>query len=172
MTVLQTITYDDFERALRDDVYYKDRWDSYLCCACELAQTVAPQSVLELGPHRLPLFPGGDTIDFRAANKPTLVHDAANTPWPVESDRYYDLFVSLHVWEHLGDRQQDAFREVQRVARFALLSIPYRWDVPDRPHHHMIDREIIDMWCCGVKPIREELRGSPIRRRLLRLFDF
>ena len=64
-----------------------------------------------------------------------------------------------------------AFREVARMADFALLSFPYRWEGTN-PAHHGLDRDIIDLWCCQVSPIAETLTGTPNRRRLMRLFDF
>jgi hypothetical protein len=40
------------------------------------------------------------------------------------ADNAYDLFVALQVFEHLGTSQREAFREVRRVARHAIISLP------------------------------------------------
>ena len=45
----------------------------------------------------------------------------------------YDLFVALQVFEHLRDRQREAFREVRRVARHAIISLPIGWRWTARP---------------------------------------
>lgn len=63
----------------------------------------------------LPLFRNSHTMDVSTGCNPTIVHDATKIPWPV-SDKAFDMFMSLQVWEHLGSSQADAFREVKRIS--------------------------------------------------------
>lgn len=143
---LKPITEADYRRAVDEHPYYAGRWGYYRLA---LGFAGCPESVVELGPHRLPLFPAGDTMDVNPALAPTYRHDARVLPWPVEDGRY-DLFVALQVWEHLGASQAIAFREVMRVAKRAILSFPFTWDCPDDPVHHAIGREKIREWTCGI----------------------
>jgi hypothetical protein len=76
-------------------------------------------------------------------------HNATVVPWPIK-DKEYDLFIALQVWEHLEGKQKDAFKEVMRTSKMAILSFPYMWDCPkdnaNYPEHHMINEEIISEW--------------------------
>ena len=142
---LASVTEADFERARGEFDYYDPcRWEYYRLA---LQFVKDPVSVLELGPHRLPLFPDGDTIDNNKGLSPTYCHDAGVTPWPV--DKHYDLFIGLQVWEHLGKSQSAAFAEVMRIADRAVLSFPYKWNCPGN-RHHAIDDEVIAIWTQGV----------------------
>lgn len=115
-----------------NDRYYAGRWDYYEAAAgfCRLIPhwTSSPASdVLEIGPYRLPLVVGCDTLDNQDHGlKLTYEHDATKTPWPIASRRYR-LLVGLQVWEHLDGRQRAAWREARRVADWAVLSLPYLW---------------------------------------------
>ncbi len=51
-------------------------------------------------------------------------HDAIVVPWPID-DKAYDLFIALQVWEHLERKQKEAFEEVMRTSKAAILSFPY-----------------------------------------------
>ena len=86
----------------------------------------------------------------------TYLWDARNTPWPIE-DKKYDLFIALQVWEHLGDKQGDAFREVMRISRMAILSFPLGWNCPGDCHHN-ITKEKISEWTLNMKP--DEIRKA------------
>ena len=75
-----------------------------------------------------------------------IVADATKTPWPID-DKAYDLFVALQVFEHLGTHQPEAFREVRRVARNAILSLPIDWVMADpRNCHHGLTHEQVLAW--------------------------
>ncbi len=142
---MKPITSKDFRRTTKGQPYYAGRWE-YFQLAIQLAGR--PASVLELGPHTLPLFPAGDTMDVSGALSPTYRHDATQVPWPV--DRHYDLFIGLQVWEHLRESQAAAFAEVMRVASRAVLSFPNQWDCPADLSHHGIDEQRIAEWTCHV----------------------
>lgn len=75
--------------------------------------------------------------------------------WP---DNWFDAFVALQVWEHL-DKQAEAFREVMRISKYAILSFPYKWP-RGKGHdklHVGIDDRVIARWTCGVKPVEKKL---------------
>ena len=163
---MEPITEADYQRALGECPYYAGRWGYYRLA---LGFAGSPPSVLELGPHWLPLFPGGDTMDLDAVLSPTYRHDARVTPWPVESGRY-DLFIGLQVWEHLGASQADAFREVMRIARRAVLSFPWEWDCPTDPVHHGVNAAVMARWTCGVPVAGRAL--SPDGARLVCYWEF
>lgn len=164
-------------RALRDeDPYYTNRWP-YLSEAIRQVRSLKPETALELGPYRQPLFAGSDVMDLRdnlRGAKVALQWDASKTPWPVP-DQSYDVFIALQVWEHLGQSQASAFAEVQRVARSAVLSFPYKWKLKDTNNcHHGIDDAKIRSWTRGVKPVRRVVvdKPNPATSRAIYVFDF
>jgi len=164
---MRVIARADFDAAESADAYYRHRWPC-LQQAAAWARELSPRCAIELGAYRLPILPEADTIDYRRCpQSPTILHDARLTPWPIE-DGTYDLFVALQVWEHLDNAQAAAFREVQRIARAAILSFPYLWNCPDKPDHHRIDDARIAAWTCGVTPVRTCVIAS----RKLYLFGF
>lgn len=85
--------------------------------------------------------------------------------WPADSrdvrrisDNFFDAFIALQVWEHL-DKQAEAFREVMRISKYAILSFPYKWP-RGKGHdkrHVGIDDRVIARWTCGVRPIEKKL---------------
>ena len=84
-------------------------------------------------------------------------HNATEKPWPI-GDKEYDLFLALQVWEHLSNKQTRAFREVIRISKMAILSFPYKWEIPKEnanyPEHHQIDEELLEDWTFNIKPER------------------
>jgi len=100
-----------------------------------------------------------------------LLHDATQSPWPI-ADKRYDLFVALQVFEHLRDGQNAAFREVCRVARHALISVPIDWEMDDpRNCHHRISHERALSWFSPISPTRVEVGNPGPRKRLIYVFD-
>lgn len=168
------ITIEDFNRLCLEDSYYNSRW-SYFEKAIEMLSDREYGKVLELGGYKSSIVTDSDTMDFNSSyRKLTLQHDARTTPWPIE-DKKYDLFIALQVWEHLymdqknilGPKQQEAFAEVMRVSKNALLSFPYKWNQPGNIHHG-IDENKINVWTLGIEPKRIEKSGT----RILYLFNF
>jgi hypothetical protein len=144
--------------------------------AADLIDRKSLRTALELGPHLRSLIVGADVMDLSArpelrSEGRVIVHDATRPPWPVE-DKAYDLFVALQVFEHLGTRQPETFREVRRVARNAILSLPIDWDMADpRNCHHQLSHERVLSWFGSVAPTRV-LVGNPGRRkRLIYVFE-
>lgn len=85
---------------------------------------------------------------------------------PYAKDKYFDCFIALQVWEHL-DRQEDAFREVMRISKAAILSFPYKWTWGDK-RHRGIDGKKIEKWTCGVVPEKIKI----INHRAIYVFKF
>ncbi|MGQ0429838.1 MAG: hypothetical protein ACT4UQ_07905 [Gammaproteobacteria bacterium] len=167
---LSSISRADFDRARATSNYLKRRW-GYYREAIAMANRLAPRRVLEIGCRYLPLFPGSDRLDMDAAYQPTILHDATVIPWPI-ADQAYDLVVALQVWEHLGDRQREAFSELPRIARYAILSLPYKWRRRSNPSHSGIDDAVVRRWSGGLDPL--ETVQIPLvakHKRKIYLFD-
>ena len=157
---------EDFAQLMQlDGLYYAGRWEYYREVVALIRGEVVAK-VLELGPSVMPVVkdadvmvkPENDTWRRPAVRAPReYLHDATVTPWPI-GDREYDLFVALQVWEHLAGKQREAFAEVKRIARMAILSFPYLWDCPkdnrNYPEHHMIDERIIADWTLDLEPVQ------------------
>lgn len=176
---LKSVTTKEFARLKAgDSKYYKNRWP-YLSMAAKLAAALKPETALELGPYMIPVLVGSDVMDVRdnvpaSQNRVKLKWDATKTPWPVE-DKAYDVFVALQVWEHLGDAQAEAFKEVRRIAKTAVLSFPFRWKLKDTSNcHHMVDSNTIKRWTLGTEPTKRVIidEPDPRYRRAIYVFDF
>ncbi|HEX8024878.1 MAG TPA: hypothetical protein VF484_01610 [Candidatus Limnocylindrales bacterium] len=159
--------------------YYAPRI-AYLSAAAAEVRRVARlgpiERVIEIGPHLQTLVAGSDVIDV--AERPELagagrvtIMDAKQVPWPIE-DRAYDLLVALQVWEHLPGRQAEAFREVRRVARHAILSLPIGWTMKNpNDIHHRISQEQVLAWFAPVVPTRIVVGNRGSRTRLIYVFE-
>lgn len=134
------------------------------------------RTALELGPHLRSLVVGADVIDRVAqpdlvAVGKVVVADATVTPWPVGDDEY-DLFVGLQVFEHLVGKQQEAFREVRRVAKHAVISLPIDWVMKDPTNcHHQISHERALSWFAPTVPTRVEVGNPGPGKRLIYVFE-
>ena len=159
--------------------YYRPR-RIYLSAAGAAARELIDRrrlrTALELGPHLRSLIVGADVMDvveraeLRAEGR-RFIHDATSAPWPF-ADKAYDLFVALQVFEHLGDHQPDAFREVRRVARNAILSLPIDWVMGDPANcHHGLTHERALSWFAPVVPTRVLIGNPGHRKRLLYVFE-
>jgi hypothetical protein len=159
--------------------YYRAR-GGYMSVACAAAGNLIERhgltSALELGPHLRSVIVGADVMDLRAqpalqAEGRVIVHDATITPWPI-GNHEYDLFVGLQVFEHLKDAQNEAFLEVCRVARHAIISLPIDWEMSDpRNCHHRISHERALSWFHPIMPTRVELGNPGPRKRLVYVFE-
>jgi len=162
---LDCITFDDFTALSKPkEEYYAGRW-AYFQEVIQMVGEIDPHSVLELGPALFTVVKNADVmrkpeIDIWGApadvKATEYLHDATITPWPVH--KKYDLFIALQVFEHLVGSQAQAFQEVKRIARYAILSLPYKWDCPidnaNYPEHHMIAEDTILGWTKGERPQR------------------
>ena len=144
--------------------------------AGELIERRGLRTALELGPHLRSLIVGADIMDIKSApdlraEGRRIAHDATHVPWPV-ADKVYDLFVAFQVFEHLGTHQAEAFREVRRVARHAILSLPIDWEMADPANcHHRISEESVLDWFAPVVPTLIALGNPGHRKRLLFVFE-
>ncbi|MBA2382768.1 MAG: hypothetical protein H0V73_11715 [Chloroflexi bacterium] len=159
--------------------YYKHRIDyteAAAVVARDLIRRRGLRSALELGPNLQPLIIGADVMDITdrpelIATGRRIIHDATSAPWPVD-DRAFDLFVALQVFEHLGTSQASIFREVRRVARNAILSLPIEWVMDDpRNCHHMLTNEHVLGWFAPVVPTRVVVGNGGRRKRLIYVFE-
>jgi hypothetical protein len=165
---MELMTYQDFENLLNssEGPYYQGRW-AYFSQVIDILKSQNDISkTLELGPSFLPIVKDCDIMikpEVDSWGRPSIkaskeyLHDGTVTPWPIQ-DKEYDVFIALQVWEHLVGRQKEAFNEVMRISKMAILSFPYMWDCPrnnaNYPEHHMIDEKIIADWTLGVEPIK------------------
>lgn len=150
---MKTISFLQFKSLEKQDSYYRGRW-GYFNEVINIINSENPKSVLELGPYKRPIVEGSDTIDLNP-HFPNLAyhHDATKIPWPIE-DNKYDLFIALQVWEHLNGKQSDAFREIMRISRMAILSFPLNWFSPFNCHNR-ITEEKISQWTLHIKPVKK-----------------
>lgn len=107
----------------------------------------------------------------RSTTERRSLHDATATPWPIDADRY-DLFVALQVFEHLGTRQAGASREVRRIARHAIISLPIDWHMhdPRNPHHGISNQQVLS-WFAPVIPTQVIVGNPGYRQRLIYTFE-
>lgn len=179
-TSIRVITEPEFEAvAATAPKYYKGR-RRYISAAATAADDLIGRyglsTALELGPHLRPLIVGADVMD---RNQPedlidagtVVVHNAINAPWPFE-DGAYDLFVALQVFEHIVGGQEIAFREVRRVAKHAVISLPIDWVMQDPTNcHHMISNERALSWFAPVEPTRILVGNEAPGKRLIYVFE-
>ena len=113
-------------------------------------------------------------IKARPELDPTIaitIHDVTQAPWPVD-DKAYDLFLALQVFEHLRHRQREAFLEVRRVARHAIISLPIDWQMEDPQNcHHQISNERALSWFAPIAPTRVIEGNGGKHRRLIYVFE-
>lgn len=162
---MKTINYDEYKEKVEENSYFKNRWE-YFSVVIEEANRMTPKSVLEVGAAGFPIFPDCITLDVEKKYNPTICQNAEIIPWPF-LDKQFDLFISLQTWEHLGKRQVEAFTEVRRVAKSAILSFPYKWtgvEVDDI--HYNLSEKDFSVWTHGL-PHREILVGN----RMIYIFD-
>lgn len=165
---IDPLTLPEFSELAAKDSYWKGRWD-YMWLVIDMAKRENPRSILEIGPWSRPLFrgPGCCTMGMDQAAKMlpkelTYWHDATK-PWPV-SDKRFDLCVATQVWEHLKGGQQAAWAQVRRCCRAAILSLPYRWNCPSDPIHHMVTDGQIAEWTQHCEPVDALVLPGPPQR--------
>ena len=172
--------HSEFDEMAVEHPYYKARWRYTSVALAEAAKLIVRddlRTALEVGAPVKPVLTGAHVMDYRYREEldpsvPVTVHDATVTPWPFE-DKQFGLFIALQVWEHLGSGQAAAFREVRRVARHAILSLPIDWDMEDPSDiHHGISEEQVLSWFAPIEPTRiVQGNPGPRRRRLVFVFE-
>lgn len=184
------LSFDDYKKMLDSpyEEYYTGRWEYYKEVV-GLIKKLEISTVLELGPGFLPIVSPSDIMvspeDDKygrpsSATGKVIVHDATIKPWPIQ-DKQYDLFIALQVWEHLDNKQQRAFREIQRTSKRAILSFPYGWtggdQTPLHRAHRDIDKQLISDWTLNIPPskvIEIERTGTKFSKgpRLIYFWEF
>jgi len=150
---MSTMTLSEFRELEKHDPYYEGRW-KYFKKVIGIINRESFKCVLELGPYKQPIVHGSDIMDIRADfTNLTYEHDATNIPWPIE-DKKYDLFIALQVWEHLENKKQDAFNEVMRISKMAILSFPLNWNCPGDCHHGITKKDIAE-WTLNTVPAKK-----------------
>ena len=157
---IRPLTESEFTEMTAQFPYYKGRW-VYVSKALGQVETLirrrGARTALELGVPLRPIVVGADAMDITAGPHvdpavPMTIHDATQAPWPV-GDKAYDVFIALQVFEHLRDRQREAFLEVRRIARHAVISLPIDWEMDDPTNcHHRIPEERVLSWFAPIVP--------------------
>jgi hypothetical protein len=169
----------DFDLMVKEFPYYQNRWgymSTALLEAARLIETDDIKTALELGAPVRPILVGAHVMDKTKRPEyddsiPAVTHDATVVPWPV-AEKQFDLFLALQVFEHLKDRQREAFTEVRRIARHAILSLPIDWVMDDpRNCHHMISDERALSWFAPVVPTRRIEHVTGRRKRVIYVFE-
>ena len=168
---MRLMTYSEFEELRKQDPYYKkSRWE-YLKEVIDIITKESFNSVLELGAYKQPVVHGSDIMDVNSElPNLTYIHNATKIPWPVENSKY-DLFIALQVWEHLKDKQKEAFKEVIRISKMAILSFPLNWDCPGNCHHNITEEKISE-WTLHVNPVKKIKVGERTSERIICFFKF
>ncbi len=176
---IRPLTRPEFDAMVEVFPYYRGRWgytSVALHQAVDLIRRRGLRTALELGAPVRPVIVGSDVIDVVArpeldAGVSVTIHDGRQFPWPF-ADRAYDLFVGLQVFEHLGDQQAAAFREVRRIARNAVISLPIDWEMANPADaHHRISEERALSWFAPVVPTRVIEGNGGRRRRVVFVFE-
>jgi hypothetical protein len=159
--------------------YYRGRWAYMSIALAEAARLIKRRDLrtaLELGAPVRPIIAGAQVMDYIARAEldpsiPVTIHDATVVPWPF-ADKAFDLFLALQVFEHLGDRQPEAFLEVRRIARHAIVSLPIDWEMDDPANlHHRIPEARVLSWFAPVVPTRVIEATPGEHRRLIYVFE-
>jgi hypothetical protein len=130
---------------------YRYRW-KYMGYVIEQLKTMNPKTICEAGANGVLLCKESFSMDLPD-------YDLNLIPYPFK-DKQFDCFVALQVWEHLNKRSE-AFREVTRISKAAILSFPYEWKHGDKRHRN-IDWKKIKKWTCGIKPVSTKLISDRI----------
>lgn len=141
------LNHDDFIERVNslNSAYWREgagyRWE-YMSYVIEEAKKIGGNKIIEAGSSGMPLNNESYLFDYPEHNLDIIPYNFKN--------KKFDLFIALQVWEHI-DNQPEAFREVMRISKNAILSFPYKWQHGDA-RHKGIDDEKIKQWSCGVKP--------------------
>jgi hypothetical protein len=138
------------------DSYWKPTRYEYLSRVVELGKQLNPMSVVELGAYGKVLCKSSATIDCKREANPTYLLDASITPWPIK--RKYDLSIACQVMEHLSPNQNGAFKELCRISKDIIITVPYKWK-GDSTSHNGIDEATLLKWT-NAQPYHFEIIGT------------
>lgn len=177
------LNYNEYRKkvTLLNDKYWNDtfkgRW-VYMEPVIKELEKISPETALELGSYKISLMDFSDSMGldekyFDPENKKNkgYVLDARKTPWDIYNKKY-DVFIALQVLEHLSPNQSSVFSEIQRISRYCILTLPYKWNCPQNITHHNIGDELINEWTNQVKPYKKLILGSRDRLRMMLCYRF
>lgn len=144
--------------------YYSMRRWLYLGAVCRRLAELPYRTVLEVGAYMQPLDKTATVMDVSAHLPGTVVHDAGRAPWPF-ADRQFDVVVACQVIEHVEPKAV-FFAEARRVARWLLLSYPFRWKAGSACHQGL-DDDVVQSWA-GRGPDAKQQIGC----RMIHLYDW
>lgn len=136
-----------------------DRWQYYKEVIRFVEDRGPFENVLEIGPAWIPVVNDCDTLDNDVRHgqaKPAYNHNLKTIPWPIK-DKQYDLVIALQVWEHIYNKQVEAFGELRRIANAAIMSFPFEWQCRQPAKctncHCGITKQTISAWTHHIEPI-------------------
>lgn len=146
------LTYDKYEKKISElnSKYWNEgkkyRWQ-YIFYTIEQLKQICPDDskLIEAGTSGMPLSDRSFLYEYPMYDLNVVPYGGIKF-----SNKTFDAFVALQVWEHL-DNQSAAFQEVMRIAKSAILSFPYKWTWGDSRHKGITAKKI-EQWTCGVVP--------------------
>ena len=147
--------------------YYIWRWKLFEE-AMDMLVGLDASRVIEIGSYFYPVIAWADTFDIKGT--PNKLMDLDFMPWDI-ADKQYDLLIALQTLEHL-ERRKLAFNEIKRVAKSALISLPYEWNEPDDHIHHNITMETINKWTGGEVPVKTFIGGDENKKQIILYYKF
>jgi len=146
---------------------YERRWE-YIDEVLKELEIINPSSAIEMGTAGISLMNFSDSMDIdeqhidKDNNTKKYIFDCTITPWNIK-DKKYDIFVGLQVLEHLSPNQIEVFKEIKRISKYAIITLPYKWKMKDTTNcHHMIDDDIINLWTGNEKPYKKVIKEKRI----------
>jgi hypothetical protein len=155
------LTQKDFFYKCKTLKYWKgqeSRWN-YLSSVVNMAKEITPESILELGSMGVSIADVSHTMDIVPIPGINYLFNATETPWPI-SDKVYDIFIALQVFEHLDDKrilQRKVFDEAARVAKNIIISVPFMWKKTRLKNHIGINDKTVLCWASGKEPDAEKI---------------
>lgn len=134
------------------------RWD-YHYRVIELVKSIGVNQyskVLEMGTMGVSCVKNSHTIDYLErwdfeGKNPNYPHDARRIPWPI-SDKQYEVFIALRVFQHLTPVQPQAVLEAFRIAKKVIMVIPEIYTNPVLPESKGISYDDFCSILGGVHP--------------------
>jgi len=165
-----------------NDPYWNQSFDGrwvYMDPVVKELELISPKTAIELGSYKISLMNFSDNMgldekffDPNNLKNKNYIFDAKKTPWPIR-DKEYDVFVALQVLEHLSPNQSDVFKEIKRISKKCILTLPYKWDAPGNKNHHNITDDIISNWTNQETPYKKIVLGKNKNRlRVMLCYNF
>jgi hypothetical protein len=164
----------------RDEDYwnssYKKRW-VYMEPIIQKIKQLNPTTAIEIGTAGISLMNFSDSMDIKekyVGNKHTesYVFDIRETPWNIPNKKY-DILVALQVLEHLSPNQSEVFKEIKRISKQAIITLPYLWVCKNpKDRHHNVDDQKIAEWTNHEEPHTKEIWTANNKKRIELYYKF